>query len=175
MTKLTTSGFNIKLMATILLSLLFSANVDSKETDKKASQAPFGVKFGQKFVATEHDTILRRGNVRSVKLKTRDRPDDTEELRAEICEEYGLQVVTWRSHIRSLSAAATRHKEIAKDFTEKYGKPKLKRGSAFWKAKGFIVVAKIRSTDKIHQNQIRYFGPKNEPCFERLMIHQQKQ
>ena len=113
--------------------------------------------------------------MRSVKLKTLDRPNDTEDLQAEICDEHGLQIITWRSYIRSLSAAKARHAEIAQEFSAKYGKPKLRGGSAFWQTKGFVVVAKIRSKQKIHQNQIRYFGPKNEPCFEKLMIHQRKQ
>ncbi len=160
----------MRLLAFILCLLIFSPSVESREKDS----APYGVKFGQKFDVTEHESITRRGNVRSVKLKTAERPDDTEELRAEICDEHGLQVITWRSHIRALSAANERHREITKDLTDKYGKPKRRRGSAFWQAKGYIIVAKIRSKDNIHQNQIRYFGPKNEPCFEKLMIHQQQ-
>jgi hypothetical protein len=153
---------------------MFSSNVESKEKHKKYSTPPFGAKFGQKFDASEHETIIRRGNVRSVKLKTEDRPDDTEVLRAEICDKYGLQILTWRSYIRSKSAAIARHKEISQEMTGKYGKPKNRRGSAFWSAKGFVVVAKIRAKNKIYQNQIRYFGPENKPCFEKLMIHQQK-
>jgi len=155
----------------ILQLSLLSSTVLAEEKD----EPPYGVVFGQIYDVTEHKTLTRRGNVRSVKLRTADRPGDTEELRAEICDEHGLQIITWRSYIRSLSAATARHAEIAKEFTAKYGKPKLRGGSAFWQAKGFVVVAKIRSKDKIHQNQIRYFGPKNEPCFEKLMIYQQNQ
>jgi|TARA_B100000315_G_C14587725_1_gene593997 hypothetical protein len=158
----------------ILLLSFISTPVQAQEKEDK-DQPPYGVVFGQIYDVTEHETIIRRGNVRSVKLRTADRPDDTEELRAEICDEHGLQIITWRSYIRSLSAAAARHVEIAKELTEKYGKPKLRRSSAFWTANGFHVVAKIRSKDKIHQNQIRYFGPKNEPCFTKLMIYQEKQ
>jgi hypothetical protein len=154
----------------ILLVSFLSAPVLAEEKHKP----PYGVVFGQVYDITEHKTLKRRGNVRSVKLRTANRPDDTEELRAEICDEHGLQIITWRSYIRSFSAAAARQAEIAKEFTAKYGKPKRRGGSAFWQAKGFIVVAKIRSNDRIHQNQIRYFGPKNEPCFEKLMIHQKK-
>jgi len=161
-----------KLSFSLILLLGFvSFNAQAAEED----QPPYGVVFGQIYDAMEHKTLKRRGNVRSVKLRTADRPTDTEELRAEICDEYGLQIITWRSYTRSLSSAAARHVEITEEFTVKYGKPKLRRGSAFWQAKGFVVVAKIRSKDKIHQNQIRYFGPKNEPCFEKLIIHQQQQ
>jgi len=155
----------------ILLIVFLSSPAPAAEKHKP----PYGVVFGQIYDVTEHETLKRRGNVRSVKLRTANRPDDTEELRAEICDKYGLQIITWRSYIRSLSAAAARHLEIAKEFTDKYGKPKLRGGSSFWTAKGFIVVAKIRSKDNILQNQIRYFGSKNEPCFEKLMIHQRKQ
>ncbi|MBT3991517.1 MAG: hypothetical protein HON14_19370 [Rhodospirillaceae bacterium] len=157
-------------MCVVLISSIALGEEDAKKIDRP----PYGVKFGQKFDASEHATITRRGNVRSVKLRTADRPDDTEDLQAEICEEFGLQVLTWRSYIRSKSAAAERHKEISREMTEKYGKPKTLRRSAFWKAKGFHIVVKIRNKAKIYQNQIRYFGPKNEPCFEKLMIHQQK-
>lgn len=154
----------------VLMACFSSSESFSKEKEKP----PFGVVFGQKYDVSEHKTVRQRSNVRSVKLKTEDRPDDTEDLQAEICDEYGLQIITWRSHIRSLSAATARHRELAVDLTQLYGKPKFRRGSSFWEAKGFIVVAKIRGKDKIFQNQIRYFGPKNEPCFDKLMKEQQK-
>jgi hypothetical protein len=160
----------MKLWVIAVCVLLITAPVVGEENDR----LPYGTKFGQKYDASEHETIRRRGNVRSVKLKTAERPDDTEDLRAEICDEHGLQVITWRSHIRSLSAASLRHTEIAKGFTTKFGRPQIKRGSSFWKAKGFYIVLKIRNNENVYQNQIRYFGPQNEPCFERLMIHQQQ-
>jgi hypothetical protein len=159
----------MKIVTLLLLLVSISQNAESKEQQT----SPYGASFGEEFNATKHEIIRRRGNVRSVKLKTADRPDDTEELRAEICDEYGLQVITWRSHTRSSSAATLRHAEITKNFTEKYGKPQLKRGSSFWHSKEFHVVAKVRSKGKDFQNQIRYFGIKNEPCFESLMIHLQ--
>ena len=160
----------MKLLAFLLCLLLLPLPAESKEKDRP----PYGANFGQIFDITEHKSLARRGNVRSVKLKTADRPDDTEELRAEICDEHGLQIITWRSYIRALGAATTRHAEIAKSLTKKYGKPTLKRGSAFWKATGFVVVAKIRNKNNIYQNQIRYFGPKNDPCFQKFRNHLQQ-
>lgn len=161
-------------LALLLCLTLFFGTALAKEKTKEPDLPPFGVKFGQKFDITEHKSIRRRGNVRSVKLKTADRPNDTEELRAEICDKYGLQFVTWRSYIRSQSAASARHKEIVNAFSKEYGKAKKRRGSVFWKAEGFYVVAKIRKKGNIYQNQIRYFGPKNEPCFEELKNQLQK-
>ncbi|MBT3915680.1 MAG: hypothetical protein HOF23_04855 [Rhodospirillaceae bacterium] len=164
---------NMRVLSASLILLLSFLSSPASAAEKHIP--PYGAVFGQIYDVMEHETLKRRGNVRSVKLRTADRPDDTEELRAEICDKHGLQFITWRSYIRSLSAATARHLEITKEFTAQYGKPKRRGGSAFWTAKGFIVVAKIRSKDNIHQNQIRYFGPKNEPCFEKLMTHQRKQ
>ena len=135
-------------------------------------EPPFGVQFGQKFQTSKHKTIQRRGNVRSVKLKTADRPDDTEEIKAEICDNYGLQIITWRSHIRSQSAASASHNEILKNFKKKYGTPKIRKKTAFWVSNHFNIVAKIREKDGTFQNQIRYFGPKNEPCLKKFLAHQ---
>ncbi|MDP7600894.1 MAG: hypothetical protein QF605_05865, partial [Rhodospirillales bacterium] len=80
-----------KLSFSLILLLGFvSFNAQAAEED----QPPYGVVFGQIYDAMEHKTLKRRGNVRSVKLRTADRPTDTEELRAEICDEYGLQIIT---------------------------------------------------------------------------------
>ena len=127
---------------------------------------PYGAYFGQIFNPSEHKTIQRRGNIKSVLLKTADRPDDTERLSAEICDGSGLQILTWQSHIRSLVSATSSHKEILRDFKKKYGKPQIKKKSAFWATKELQIVVKIRSKNKTYQNQIRYFGPQYEPCFE---------
>jgi hypothetical protein len=88
---------------------------------------PYGAQFGQIFNPSEHKTIQRRGNIKSVLLKTADRPDDTERLSAEICDEFGLQILTWQSHIRSIVSATSSHKEILRVFKKKYGKPQIKK------------------------------------------------
>ena len=157
-------------LITIFLVLLISYDAKSSEIE----DPPYGIQFGQKFDASEHETIQRRGNVRSVILKTANRPDDTEELRAEICDVYGLQIITWRSHIRSLASASTSHNEILREFEKKYGAPRIRRESAFWTSSDFQIVVKIRNKNNTHQNQIRYFGPKNKPCFKKLITQQQK-
>ena len=157
-------------LITIFLVLLISYDAKSSETE----DPPYGIQFGQKFDASEHETIQRRGNVRSVKLKTANRPDDTEELRAEICDEYGLQIITWRSHIRSLASASSSHNEIVKELEKKYGAPRIRHKSTFWISSGLQIVVKIRNKNNTHQNQIRYFGPKNKPCFNKLIAHQQE-
>ena len=157
-------------LITIFLVLLISYDAKSSEIE----DPPYGIQFGQKFDASEHETILRRGNVRSVKLKTANRPDDTEELRAEICDEYGLQIITWRSHIRSLASASASHNEILKEFEKKYGAPRIRHKSTFWISSGLQIIVKIRNKNNTHQNQIRYFGPKNKPCFNKLIAHQQE-
>ncbi|HIF58353.1 MAG TPA: hypothetical protein EYQ26_02525 [Rhodospirillales bacterium] len=157
-------------LITIFLVLLISYDAKSSEIE----DPPYGIRFGQKFNASEHKTIQRRGNVRSVILKTANRPDDTEELRAEICDDYGLQIITWRSHIRSLASASASHNEILKEFEKKYGAPRINRKSAFWTSSNFQIVVKIRSKNNTHQNQIRYFGPRNKPCFNKLIAHQQE-
>ena len=105
---------------------------------------------------------------KSVLLKTADRPDDTERLSAEICDDSGLQILTWQSHIRSLVSATSSHKAILRELKKKHGKPKIKKKSAFWITKEFQIVVKIRSKNKTYQNQIRYFGPQHEPCFEKF-------
>ena len=157
-------------LITIFLVLLISYDAKSSEIE----DPPYGIQFGQKFDASEHETILRRGNVRSVNLKTANRPDDTEELRAEICDDYGLQIITWRSHIRSLASASASHNEILKKFEKKYGAPKIRRKSTFWISRDLQIVVKIRNKNNTHQNQIRYFGPKNKPCFMKLITRQQE-
>lgn len=135
---------------------------------------PYGAKFGQKFDVNQHKTMARRGNIRTVKLRTTNRPDDTEELLAEICDDYGLQVITWRSHIRSPSSALASHSNILERLIKKFGAPKIKYKSAFWTSKDLSIVAKIRDENIAHQNQIRYFGPKNEPCFNEFMTYLKK-
>ena len=127
---------------------------------------PFGAWFGQIYNSSEHNTIQRRGNIRSVLLKTTNRPDDTEKLSAEICDDFGLQILTWRSHIRSLASAKTSHSDILQNLSKKYGKPEIYNKSAFWILKEIQIVVKIRGKNKIHQNQIRYFGPKYDACFK---------
>ena len=138
----------------------------------EVNSLPYGAKFGQKFQASEHQTIQRRGNIRSVELKTANRPDDTEEIRAEICDSYGLQLITWRSHIRSLTAASSSHNEIIKNFKKKYGTPKIREETAFWISEGFNIVVKIKEKHGTYQNQIRYFGPKNEPCLKKFFLRE---
>ena len=72
--------------------------------------------------------MARRGNIRTVKCKNYKslRPDDTEELLAEICDDHGLQVITWRSHIRSPSSALASHNNILKRLKTRFGAPKIK-------------------------------------------------
>ena len=72
----------------ILTSLMLLASYDVKSTESLFE--PYGAKFGQEFDINQHKTMARRGNVRTVKLRTTNRPDDTEELLAEICDDYGL-------------------------------------------------------------------------------------
>ena len=155
----------------IILFLILLSNELKSEEDIRL---PYGATFGQKFDPMEHETIRRLGNIRSVRLRTTSRPDDTEELRAEICDEYGLQIITWRSHIRSLESASASHREIVRKFKKKIGLPSLKGGSLIWKANDYYIVVKIRQNNNVHQNQIRYFGPKNESCFDEFIKHQQQ-
>jgi hypothetical protein len=156
----------MQILVLTFLVLLISYDAESTEP----LHQPYGVIFGQKFDLNQHKTIARRGNVRSVELKTTNRPDDTEKLLAEICDEYGLQVITWLSHIRSSSSALASHNEILKKIQLKFGAPKIKRQTAFWTSSYINIVVKIRSKDNTYQNQIRYFGPKNKLCFEKFMI-----
>ena len=156
----------------MIISFLIFLSYEVKS--KESVQLPYGVKFGQKFYPMEHETIRRLGNIRSVKLRTASRPDDTGELRAEICDKYGLQIITWRSHIRSQASASSSHNEIIKSFKKKFGAPRLKRGSLIWKVRDYYIVVKIKEKNNVHQNQIRYFGPKNESCFDEFIKHQQQ-
>ena len=156
----------------ILTSLMLLASYDVKSTEPLFE--PYGAKFGQEFDINQHKTLARRGNVRTVKLRTTNRPDDTEELLAEICDDYGLQVITWRSHIRSPSSALVSHNDILNRLKKKFGTPKIKHKSAFWTLKDLTIVVKIRDENITHQNQIRYFGPKNEPCFEKFVTYLKK-
>ncbi len=139
----------------------------------EALPQPFGIIFGQDYDVSEHKTVRRRENVRTVDLKTADRPDDTKDLRADICDRYGLQIVTWRSHIRGLGAAKERHLELAAEISEKFGVPRsgpaLKKAKLVWQKGAVTAVLKIRRENSVYQNQLRYFGPKNEPCLARLM------
>ena len=160
----------MKIIVITFLVLLTSHGAESAE----AVFQPYGTTFGQKFDANQHKTIARRGNVRSVELKTTNRPDDTEKLLAEICDNYGLQVITWLSHIRSSSSALASHNEILKKFKIKFGTPTIKRKSAFWMSNEINIVVKIRHENNTYQNQIRYFGPKNKPCFEKLITQLRK-
>ena len=118
------------------------ASYDVKSTEPLFE--PYGAKFGQEFDINQHKTMARRGNVRTVKLRTTNRPDDTEELLAEICDDYGLQVITWRSHIRSPSSALVSHNDILNRLKKKFGTPKIKHKSAFWTLKDLTIVVKIR-------------------------------
>jgi hypothetical protein len=156
----------------VLTSFILLASYDAKSTEPLFE--PYGAKFGQKFDVNQHKTMARRGNIRTVKLRTTNRPDDTEELLAEICDDHGLQVITWRSHIRSPSSALASHNNILKRFKKKFGAPKIKHKSAFWTSKELSIVVKIRDKNITHQNQIRYFGPKNVPCFEKFMTYLKK-
>jgi hypothetical protein len=151
----------------VITFLVLLISYDAEGTESLLQ--PYGAIFGQKFDQNQHKTIARRGNVRSVELRTTNRPDDTEKLLAEICDDYGLQVITWLSHIRSASSALTSHKEILKKIKLELGEPKIKRKSAFWISNDINIVVKIRSKNDIYQNQIRYFGPKNKPCFEKFI------
>lgn len=139
----------------------------------ESDHSPFGVKFGQTYDATEHKSIRRRENIRTVELTTEDRPDDTKILRAEICDRYGLQIVTWKSHIRGLSAAKERHLELAAEISQKFGVPNtgmnVKKKQLVWQKDDVIAILKIRRENSVYQNQLRYMGPKNEPCLTRLM------
>ena len=139
---------------------------------KEESPLPFGTKFGQKFNPSKHEYIRRIENVRSVNLRTSIRPEDTEILRGKICDSYGLQVVTWRSHIRSLNSANKNQKEIIERFTKMYGKPTTNYGSWFWQAHNSDIIVKIRSNSRLHQNQIRLLGPKNIACIEHMLRKQ---
>ncbi len=134
---------------------------------------PYGVIFGQEYDVLEHKSIRRRENVRTVKLRTADKPDDTKELRAEICDRFGLQIVTWKSHIRGLDVARERHVELANEISDKFGVPTsgpaVRKKKLVWQKAAITVVLKIRRENSVYQNQIRYFGPKNEPCLTRLM------
>jgi hypothetical protein len=148
---------------TVILAL-----VTIKAFAAETENLPYGAQFGQLFDSSEHQTIQRRGNIKSVLLKTADRPKDTEKLSAEICDNSGLQILTWESHIRSSISAIASHEEILLKLKKKYGNPKIHKNSAFWLTEKFQIVAKIRRRNKTYQNQIRYFGPKYKPCFKKF-------
>ncbi len=156
----------------VITLLVFLISYDAESSEPLLQ--PYGVIFGQKFDRNQHKTIARRGNVRSVELKTTNRPDDTEKLLAEICDDYGLQVITWRSHIRSASSALTSHNEILEKIKLNFGAPKIKHKTAFWISNEINIVVKIRRKNNIYQNQIRYLGPENKPCFEKFITQLEK-
>ena len=158
----------IAVLILVFTFLILLTSYDAESTEPLLQ--PYGVIFGQKFDANQHRTIVRRGNVRSVELKTAHRPDDTEKLLAEICDDYGLQVITWRNHIRSSPSALSSHNEILKKIRLKFGAPRIKQQTAFWISNDINIVVKIRRENNTFQNQIRYFGPNNKPCFEKLML-----
>ena len=166
------SSRNLSIKILLIFISIVLVPYELRSTENK--QSPYGVKFGQKFNVSEHEHIRRRGNIRSVNLKTAARPDDTEELRAEICDHYGLQIVTWKSHIRSLSAAKLRLEEISEKLSNGFGKPLKKLSSRIWSSDDVHIIAKIRSKGKTYQNQIRYFGPNNKECVEKF-IRQNKE
>lgn len=154
-----------------IISFLCLASYNNSAKGEHINLPPYGVIFGQQFDAEKHEHIRRRRNIQSVKLKDVNRPKNTEELRAEICDRYGLQIITWRSQLGSLEISKKRDTEITVKFINKFGPPNLKNKSTIWKISEFDIVTKIREQNKEYQNQIRYFGPQNRVCLQELVTN----
>ena len=153
---------------TLILSLLLPINFTSKDSRADISQH-FGIKFGSDFNSVIHKSINIRKNIRTVLIETENTPTDTKSLRAEICDNFGIQIITWRSIERSLSSSVERQEKIRKDLSILFGPSKFKNGSYIWTNNSINIITKIRANENNYQNQIRYFGPKNNECFNQLI------
>ena len=151
-----------------MLTLLLAVNFIFKDTRADISQH-FGIEFGSDYNSIIHKSIKIRKNIHTVLLKTDNAPPDTKSLRAEICDNFGLQIITWRSIERSLSSSFESLEKIRNDLTIRFGPSKIKNGSYIWTKNSINIVAKIRAKKNTYQNQIRYFGPNNEECLNQLI------
>tara|TARA_B110000444_G_C18823838_1_gene589217 strand:+ start:1631 stop:2098 length:468 start_codon:yes stop_codon:yes gene_type:complete len=151
-----------------MLTLLLAVNFIFKDTRADISQH-FGIEFGSDYNSIIHKSIKIRKNIHTVLIKTDNAPPDTKSLRAEICDNFGLQIITWRSIERSLSSSVESLEKIRDDLTIRFGPSKIKNGSYIWTKNSINIVAKIRAKKNTYQNQIRYFGPNNEECLNQLI------
>ena len=151
-----------------MLTLLLAVNSIFKDTRADISQH-FGIEFGSEYNSIIHKSIKIRKNIHSVLINANNTPSDTKSLRAEICDDFGVQIITWRSIERSLSSGVENLEKIRKKLTIRFGSSKIKNGSYIWTKNSISIVAKIRIKKNTYQNQIRYFGPKNEECLNQLI------
>ena len=153
---------------TFLVTLLLTINFTFRDARADISQH-FGIEFGSDYNSIIHKSIKIRKNIHTVLIKATNAPPDTKSLRAEICDNFGVQIITWRSIERSLSSGVENLEKIRKKLTIRFGSSKIKNGSYIWTKNSISIVAKIRTKKNTYQNQIRYFGPKNEECLNQLI------